>query len=243
MNNVYLSVIIPAYNEQAAIRNTIKETIQFLNTHAFNYEIIIVDDGSKDDTVGEAKKAAKEFNSDIIILENDINRGKGYSIKKGVMRAKGEIILFFDADLSTPLESFDKMLPFFSHGYDIVMCSRHLPDSEILVRQSRIRELAGKIFYKIVFSFFLKDITDTNCGFKAYQRAIGQELYSLLTINRWGFDAEIIYLAQKRSCKIKEIPVSWSNKANSKVNVVVAIAETIKELMQIKVNDWRGRYN
>lgn len=243
MNSIYLSVVIPVYNEDILIKNTIQETVKFLNSHSFNYEIIIVDDGSRDNTIKIAKETAEELNSNIIILKNDVNYGKGYSLKKGIMSAKGEIILFFDADLSTPLKALNEMLPFFDQGYDIVMSSRHLPDSEILVRQSRIREFAGKIFYKIIFSFFLKDITDTNCGFKAYQRAIGQKLYSLLTINRWGFDAEIIYLAQKLGCKIKEIPVSWSNKVNSKVKIVSAILGTIKELVQIKINDWKGRYN
>jgi hypothetical protein len=134
------------------------------------------------------------------------------------------------------------MLPFFDKGYDIVMGSRHLPDSKILVRESKIREFAGNVFTKIVFNFFLKGITDANCGFKAYRREAGQKLYSLLTINRWGFDVEIIYIAQKHNYKIKEVPVDWSHDAHSKVKIISAILNTLKELAQIKINDWKGKY-
>lgn len=242
MNSIYLSVVIPVYNEDKSIKNSIQETIKFFNAHSFNYEIIIVDDGSKDDTVKIAKETAEGLNSNVIIFKNDVNYGKGYSLKKGIMSAKGEIILFFDADLSTPLKAFDEMLPYFNQGYDIVMASRHLPESKILVRESKIREFLGNIFTKIVFSFFLKGITDTNCGFKAYRREAGQKLYSLLTINRWGFDVEIIYIAQKHNYKIKEVPVDWSHDTHSKVKIISAILNTLKELVQIKINDWKGKY-
>ncbi len=151
MNSIYLSVVIPVYNEDKSIKKAIEETIKFFNARSFNYEIIIVDDGSRDNTTKIAKETAEESNCNIVILKNDVNCGKGYSLKKGIMSAKGEIILFFDADLSTPLEAFDEMLPFFKQGYDIVMGSRHLPDSKILVRESKIREFAGNIFTKIVF--------------------------------------------------------------------------------------------
>ena len=242
MNSIYLSVVIPVYNEDKSIKNAIQETVKFLNSHPFNYEIIIVDDGSDDSTIKIAEETAEELDSNIIIFKNDVNRGKGYSLKKGIMSAKGEIILFFDADLSTPLKALDEILPFFDQGYDIVMGSRHLPDSEILVRESKIREFAGNIFTKIVFNFFLKGITDANCGFKAYRREIGQKLYSFLTINRWGFDVEIIYIAQKRNYKIKEVPVRWSHDAHSKVKIISAILNTMKELAQIKINNWKGKY-
>lgn len=242
MNSIYLSVVIPVYNEGKSIKNAIQETIKFLSAHSFSYEIIIVDDGSKDDTIKIAKETAEELGVNIIILKNNINCGKGCSLKKGIMSAKGEIIWFFDADLSTPLKTLDEMLPFLNKGYDVVMGSRHLPESKILVRESKIREFAGNIFSKIAFSFFLKGITDANCGFKVYRREAGQKLYSLLTINRWGFDVEIIYIAQKYNYKIKEVPVSWSHDAHSKVKIVSAALNTIKELIQIKINDWKGKY-
>ncbi len=242
MNSIYLSVVIPVYNENKSIKTAIQETIKFFNARSFNYEIIIVDDGSKDNTVKIAKETAEELNSNIIIFKNDVNYGKGYSLKKGIMSAKGEIILFFDADLSTPLKAFDEMLPFLNQDYDVVMGSRHLSESKILVRESKIREFLGNIFTKIVFSFFLKGITDTNCGFKVYRREVGQKLYSLLTINRWGFDVEIIYIAQKYNYKIKEVPVYWSHDAHSKVKIISAVLNTLKELAQIKINDWKGKY-
>lgn len=237
-----MSVVIPVYNEDKSIKKAIQETIKFLNARSFSYEIIIVDDGSKDDTIKIAKQTAEELNSQVVILKNNVNCGKGHSLKKGIMSAKGEIILFFDADLSTPLEAFDEMPPYFNQGYDIVMASRHLSDSKIVVRQSKIREFAGNIFTKIIFNFFLKGITDANCGFKAYRREVGQKLYSLLTINRWGFDVEIIYIAQKHGYKIKEVPVQWSHDTHSKVKIISAILNTLKELGQIKINDWKGKY-
>jgi dolichyl-phosphate beta-glucosyltransferase len=242
MNNVYLSVIVPAYNEECNIENTLKKISNYLETKNFISEIIVVDDGSNDATVQRAKEVKETLKTPLIILEEKPNRGKGYALKCGFMVAKGKFILFTDADLSTPIEEFDKMLPYLEEGYDIVMASRHLPESKIMVRQSVWREILGNIFYKIVFIFLVKGISDTNCGFKSYRGAVAKQLYSHLTIYRWGFDTEIIYLAQKYGFKIKEVPVMWFNNPNSKVSILSAVFNTLRELIKIKFNDWRGRY-
>ena len=242
MNSIYLSVIVPAYNEEEKIKSAIQKISEFLNLHDFLSEIIIVDDGSVDNTLIEGEKEAKKHRRRIKFFKNNPNRGKGHALKKGMIRASGEVVLFTDVDLSTPLDSFNKMLPHLKNGYDIVMGSRHLPESKFLVHQSIWRQKIGGIFNKIVFNFFLKDIADANCGFKAYKNSVAKDLYSRLTIDRWGFDVEIIYMAQKYGYKIKEVPVEWSNDPRSKVKIIRDMLGTIKELAQIKVNDWRGRY-
>jgi len=241
-NNLYLSVVIPAYNEEEKIKNTIQKVSEFLNSYKFLSEIIIVDDGSADKTLPAAKAEAKRHKRRIKIFKNNPNQGKGYALKKGMTRARGEMVLFMDADLSTPLGTFDRMLPFLKNGYDIVMGSRHLPDSKFLVYQPIWRQKIGRIFNKIVFAFFIKKITDTNCGFKAYKNLVAKDLYSRLTINRWGFDVEVIYMAQKFGYRIKEVPVKWTDDPRTKVNIIKAMFSTLKELAQIKINDWRGLY-
>jgi len=242
MEKFDISIVVPAYNEAKRIGKTIKEIAEYFKAKEMNFEVVVADDGSNDDTVGAAERVVKEINIPITILPSRQNMGKGHALKCGFAAALGDIILFTDSDLSTPLKEFDKMLPFLKGDYEVVMGSRHLSDSKIVIKQSFLRQMFGKIFYKIIFAILIKDITDTNCGFKAYSRRAGQHLYRNLSINRWGFDTEIIYLAQKYKYKIKEVPVEWYNNSDSKVNIIKAVYDTLLEIFKIKFNDIRGKY-
>lgn len=237
--DIYLSVIIPAFNEAQRIGETLRKINEYLGTKKFNSEIIVVDDGSVDGTAD----AAQMSNIGCLTLEGKINMGKGYALKNGFNAAKGRYLLFTDADLSVALEEFDKFLPYLEAGYDMVIGSRKLSESVVAVHQPKWREFFGRIFYKIAFVFLIKGELDLNCGFKAYSRGAAKKLYGKLTIYRWGFDTEIIYLAQKFGYKIKEVAVTWSDRRGSKVRLISAICGTLLEVFKIKLNDLAGKYD
>jgi dolichyl-phosphate beta-glucosyltransferase len=167
--------------------------------------------------------------------------GKGYSIRRGMLEASGDYILFIDVDMSTPLSAFSDFEKYLDH-YDIVMGSRWMEESNIRIHQPRMRRMFAKVFYAIVRAFFLKGIIDTNCGFKCYRRAVAKDIFSKQRLNSWGFDVELLYIAKKRGYGIKEVPVIWAHGRDSKVNLLTVPLLTLAELAAIKVNDWKGRY-
>jgi len=241
-NEIYLSVVIPAYNEAHRIAATLKTVSDYLKTKEFKSEIIVVDDGSVDGT-RETAEASITSNILCLTIGDKINRGKGYALKQGFAAASGKFILFTDADLSVAPEEFDKFLPYLEKGYDMVIGSRKLPESVVAIHQPKWREFCGRMFYRIVFAFLINGKIDLNCGFKAYSCDAAKKLYSKLTIYRWGFDTEIIYLAQKYGYKIKEAAVTWSDRRGSKVRLFSAVFTTLFEMLKIKINDLTGKYN
>lgn len=242
INNIFLSVIVPAYNEEKDVIASVSAIDHFFGAKSWPFEILVVDDGSTDKTSEAVSMAMPSFAGRLRLLSEKANRGKGYALRRGMLEAAGRYLLFTDVDLSTPLEEFNKMLPLLDNGTDVVIGSRRLKGSNIVVHQPWYREFLGGIFYKIVFAIFLKGITDTNCGFKVYKNAAAKLIYSKLTIDRWGFDVEALYIAQKYRLKIAEVPVRWLNDAGSRVSVISAAVNTLRELAQIKLNDWRGKY-
>ena len=197
----YLSIVIPAYNEEKRISTTLLKIKEYLNMQAFSWEIILVDDGGSDRTVEIAKNTLE--GGRLTIIKNHTNCGKGYSVKSGILRSKGEIILFCDADLSTPIEELEKVLVFINSGWDIVIGSRALPDSDIQVRQRWYREIMGKAFNFIVRSFILDGFKDTQCGFKCYRREAALAVFGWQKIKRFAFYVESIYIARKMGFRIK----------------------------------------
>jgi dolichyl-phosphate beta-glucosyltransferase len=236
----YLSVVIPAYNEEGRISTTLIKIKDYLNMQAFSWEIILVDDGSSDRTVEIAKKILEGEN--LTVIKNNTNCGKGYSVKSGILRSKGEIILFCDADLSTPIEELEKILMFINKGWDIVIGSRALPDSDIQVHQRWYREIMGKVFNFIVRSFILDGFKDTQCGFKCYKREAALAVFGRQKIKRFAFDVESIYIAQKIGFKIKELPVRWINSPGSKVRLIGDSSSMLLDLFRIKLYDLMGHY-
>lgn len=242
MNGYFISIIIPAYNEEKRILPTLKEIYDYLSRQDYTYEIIIVDDGSSDNTVQLVKDFIGHNNKGINILMNGENRGKGFSVKRGMLAAKGELIFFTDADLSTPIEEIERCLPYFLNNYDVVIGSRSLPNSDIIIHQPWYREKMGKTFNFMVNMVLVKGIIDTQCGFKGFKKEAARLIFTRCRINGFSFDVEAIFLSQKFDFKIKEVPIRWKNSALSKVSPVRHPFQMFKDLITIKINDLKGKY-
>ncbi|MEM2131067.1 MAG: glycosyltransferase family 2 protein [Candidatus Woesearchaeota archaeon] len=230
-----LSVIIPAYNEEKRLEKTLIKIKNYFKNKKIKYEIIVIDDGSLDMT----SEIALKHNS--VLIKNKKNYGKGYSIKKGFFKAKYNYILFTDSDLSTPIEEFDKFLPFINY-YDIIIGSRRAKNSKVVQKQNIFRIIAGNIFPIIVSIIMHLGIKDTQCGFKLFNKKKCYKIFKKLTINRFSFDVELIYLAKKYNLKIKEIGINWFNDSHSKVKFFKDSFIMLKDIIKIKLNDILGKY-
>jgi dolichyl-phosphate beta-glucosyltransferase len=236
-----LSLTIPTYNEEEVIDNTLKTVVQHLVKGAYSYEIIVVCDGCRDNTASLAQEAARN-NSHIKVINRQTNMGKGFSVKEGALSAGGEYIIFTDADLSTPIEEIDKLLKWMEEGYDIVIGSRALAESDIQVHQPWYREKMGKTFNLFVQALAVRGIKDTQCGFKGFRKDVAEKIFPLQTINGFGFDVELLYLAKKYGYTIKEIPVRWINREASRVNPLTHSSQMFLDLIRIRMRDIKGKY-
>ena len=238
---IYLSVIIPAYNEEKLIKNTLSEIENFLSAQAYSCEIIVIDDGSKDKTFSILEKLRSDH-KDLTVIRNNENRGKGYSVREAMLFAKGKFRLFMDADNSTSIDQLINFIPFLEDGWDIVIGSRALKDSKIKKHQSFYKELLGNIGNKLIKIFAISEINDTQCGFKCFSSESAQNIFSKLTIDRWGFDIEALVIANKFNYKVKAVPVIWKNRKETKVRNMDYLF-TFKELLKIKINLLTKKYN
>ena len=238
----YLSVVIPAYNEGERIGETLRRIIAYLKNKPFRSEIIIVNDGSNDKTLDTAHALLNGFEDSQIISRTE-NRGKGYSVKEGVLRARGDIILFSDADLSTPIQEFEKLIKWIQDGYDVAIGSRAVKDADVVIRQKWLRECMGKIFNIFVQALALRGLKDTQCGFKCFTRKTAQEIFTRQTIPGFGFDVEGLFIARRLGYRIKEVPVQWFNSPRSKVNILGDPIKMFLDLFKIRLNHILGRYN
>jgi len=230
----FISIVIPAYDESSRILATLALLSDYLSEHFKNHEIIVVNDGSRDDTVGVVLKVQKEKNS-LKLISYKINRGKGYAIRKGIGSSKGDVILISDADLSTPIDEVEKLLIEFNNGYDVVIGSRALEGSNIVVRQPWWREFMGKTFNRFVRLTLLKEFMDTQCGFKLFKGDVARAIFKRATIDRFAYDVEVLYLAGRAGYKIKEVPIRWVNSPHSKVKPVKDSMEMLKDLIRIRL--------
>lgn len=237
-----LSIIIPAYNEEKRIIPTIEKIKEYLlqQKSIENWEIIIIDDGSKDNTRNIANEAISK-DSQIKINPPRQNRGKGFSVKEGMLQAKYDLKLFSDADLSTPIEMLDRFIPYLE-DYDIIIGSRSAEGAEIKIKQPWYRSIPGKVFPLLVRTLILRGVKDTQCGFKLFQYDAAQFLFQKQRLDRFSFDAELLYLAKKYNYKIKEVPVVWVNVLDSKLNPIKDSYRMFMELLKIKINDFKGAY-
>jgi len=241
MEDCFLSIIIPAYNEEKRLLPTLDQICKYLSRQNYPYEVIVVDDGSTDNTLQIAGDFANS-NGHIVVLTNGQNRGKGYTVRNGMLSAKGKYVFFTDADLSTPIEELEKCLPYLINSHDVIIGSRSLPNSDIIVHQPRYREIMGKTFNFIVNMLLLRGIVDTQCGFKGFKKEVVKKVFNRCKIDGFSFDVEALYLSRKFNYKIKEIPIRWRNSALSKVRPVKHSIQMFKDLINIKIKDFKGCY-
>jgi dolichyl-phosphate beta-glucosyltransferase len=236
--DVFLSVIIPAFNEQERIADSMYAIKDYLSAQPYHSEIIVVDDGSHDMTLEVVRcidiygKEIKE-QDESLLLENIKNVGKGFSVARGMLKARGQIVLFSDADLSTPIEEIEKLLPFFEQGFDVVIGSRHVANSEV-ERKPLLRRLMSNTFNILVRLIAIPDIYDTQCGFKAYTRPVAQQVAQLQKLHGFAFDIEHLYIAKKLGYRIKEVGVRWDHKDGSKVDVVRDSIKMVIDMLKIR---------
>jgi len=234
-----LSIVIPAFNEELRIGASLEKIIPFIESRGQAFEILVVDDGSTDATV----QVVESFGEPRLrVIRNPTNRGKGYSVRRGLLEAQGSWVLFTDADLSTPIEELDTLMSEAGPGVDVVIGSRAIDRSKILVHQSRRRELAGILFNRIVRLILRLPIADTQCGFKLFRRGPSGNIFRLQTIPGFGFDPEILYLARRNGLGIREVPVIWRNDEASKVRFIRDATTMFLNLIEIRWNWLRGRY-
>jgi len=238
MSSFHLSVIIPVYNEEKRLKDSLTRTMEYLKSQPYKSEIIVVDDGSEDASVRMTRECLGSFPHKV--LENDVNRGKGYAVRQGMLAGEGEYLLFTDADLSTPIEEVKLFLEHLQNGYDCVIGSRGLETSNVEVPQGMIRESMGRVFnfFAVIFSF--RGIRDSQCGFKCFKRNVAMEIFARQKLHGFSFDAEILYLAQKMKYKILEAPVTWRNSANSRVRMFSDPPKMFWDLFRIR---WLHRNN
>ena len=239
-----LSVIVPAYNEESRIGETLERIARYLDSRktarrGFDYEIIVVDDGSTDRTA-ESVRSMMRARAEIRLISYRRNMGKGFALKRGMLAATGDLVLLCDADLATPIEEFERLLPWV-FSYDIVIGSRALPGALIAPRQPRWRELAGKTGNLIVRALAVRGIRDTQCSFKLLKGRAARALAKKARISGFGFDIELLFLAQRAGLKIKELPVRWSAVPGSKVRIW-HFPKVLGELLLIRLNAMLGRY-
>ncbi|HMQ04104.1 MAG TPA: glycosyltransferase family 2 protein [Pyrinomonadaceae bacterium] len=242
--NPELSIVVPAFDEEERLGSSVRGILQFLEANDVSAELIVVDDGSRDQTSESARESAAEFPGiSTSVIRYDVNRGKGFAVKTGLLAAKGEIALFSDADLSTPIDEMYKLLePIKDGNFDLTFGSRALDRSLIGTHQPWRREQGGKVMNLIIRMMSGLPFFDTQCGFKAFRLSKFRPLLDLMTINRFGFDVEFLFVADHHGLRLKEIPVRWNNVEGSKVSVIRDTRRMFAELAQIRRNARQGAY-
>jgi glycosyltransferase involved in cell wall biosynthesis len=235
-----LSIVIPAYNEESRLPATLERIATYLSDCGREAEVLVVDDGSKDGTAAVAEYFRIKIPT-LRVISNGVNRGKGYSVRHGMQEARGHIALFTDADLSAPIEEAGKLIDALD-TCDVAIGSRAMDRSLISVRESRFREFAGIIFNKIVRIILWLPFVDTQCGFKAFRRETCSILFEQQTIERFGFDPELLYLARHHRLRAVEIPVRWGHSPATKVSMLHDSIQMFTDVFAIRWNSLRGRY-
>lgn len=243
-NSIYdLSIIIPAYNEENRIKNTLLSINDYLSDKKINAEILVVNDGSKDKTVELVKNYQGKI-PNIRIIDLGKNYGKGAAVKQGVIESKGKMILFTDADNSTPIEELDKLQKrLIENNAQIAIGSRYIKDDSVKIKQPKYRIFLGRAGNILIRIFLIDGIRDTQCGFKLFTSNAAKNIFQFQKVKRFGFDMEALVIASQLGYKIVEVPVSWFNSAESRVRPIKDALITLKDLVYIKLNIWSGRYN
>ncbi len=233
-----ISIVIPAFNEEKRIINTLNLISGFFDNKKLNYEIIVVDDGSRDNTVGVVKESGIKR---LKLIQNAENNGKGYCVRACVLSASGCYILFTDADNSTPISEFDKIYPYFGR-FKVIIGSRYIKKSDIRIKQPLYRRFVSRLGNILIRNILNCNLYDTQCGFKAFEKSAAKEIFKRVTVKRFGFDMEALAISRMLGYEVKEVGVSWINDPKSKVHIVKDSIRTFIDLLQVKLNIWLGRY-
>jgi glycosyltransferase involved in cell wall biosynthesis len=237
-----ISIVIPAYNEERRLPQALERICAYLKQRGWDGEVIVVDDGSTDQTARIVTEWQKQIPT-LRLVQNGQNRGKGFSVRHGMLEARARIAIFTDADLSSPIEEADKLLGVLGGGrFEVAIGSRAMNRSLITVHQSRLREAAGIIFNKIVQLVTGLEFVDTQCGFKAFAVEKMRPVFEQQRIEGFGFDPEILFLAKRNGLRITEVPVRWAHDADSRVHMVRDSLQMFWELLKIRWNWAAGRY-
>ena len=231
---MYLSLVMPAYNEEKRIGLTLTKIYSFLKNKEYSYEVLIVDDGSSDNTVKEAQKSSLFMQNRLRIINNGTNKGKVFSVKNGILNSQGENILISDADLSTPIEEADKLFSYFDKDFDIIIGSRSTQGSDVRIRQPWHRERMGRIFNFFIKKILFLEFDDTQCGFKLFKATAAKNIAAQLCMDGFSFDVEMLYLAKKGGYKIAEVGVIWNNSPQSTVKLLSSSLNMFFDLFKIK---------
>lgn len=241
MESIYLSVIIPAYNEERRIGKTLVAVRRYLDMQDFEYEVIVSDDGSRDTTI-PIVQIIQEGWKQLRLVQAPCNQGKGAAVKRAILDAKGKWLLFTDADNATPIEELAKLLPY-TKDFQIVFGSRHCPGAHIYIPQARHRIILSRLSNILIRILAVPGVYDTQCGFKLFERNAGKNVFANVTLNRFGFDFEALMIAKRLKYKMKEVGINWYNDEESKVRTSREAVRTLLDLFKIKWRMMRGMYD
>jgi dolichyl-phosphate beta-glucosyltransferase len=242
MERPIYSIVIPAYNETARIGNALVQVLRCVHERKWPAEILVVNDGSADDTASVVRRFAAA-NPEIRLIENGENRGKGYSVRNGVLNASGDIVMFTDADLSSPIEEAELLFAALRGGADIAIGSRWLERNRQTTQQPLYRQFFGRCFNGVTRLVMRLPFADTQCGFKAFRRSAAQTIFQLQRIERWGFDPELLFIALKRGYTIREVPVTWGHDERSRISYLKDGWKMLEEIVRIRWNALIGLYD
>jgi dolichyl-phosphate beta-glucosyltransferase len=241
LNDIDLSIVIPAYNEETRLPRYLKQIIDYFAVRGTRYEVIVVDDGSVDATASVVHKISAK-NHRIKLITLPANRGKGHAVKTGMLAATGKLALFADADGATPIGEVERLKHAIEGGADVAIASRAMREQGCQVRAQLHRKIMGSVFNFVVTTVAVKGINDTQCGFKLFKREAAQAVFPLQRIDDFGFDVEILFLCRKNRCKISEVPVNWTEVKGSKVGLVRDSLRMLVDVFRVRANDLRGLY-
>lgn len=236
------SIVIPAYNESRRLPATLRSVVDCIRANKWRAEVIVVNDGSTDSTPDVVREFARQA-PEVRLIDNPGNHGKGYSVRNGMLQALGDVVMFTDSDLSAPIEEAERLFHAIDMGADIAIGSRWLEKSRQTQRQPLYRQFFGRCFNAVTRAVMGLHFADTQCGFKAFTRAAAQTVFQLQTIERWGFDPEILYIALKRGYNVVEVPVSWAHDERSRISYLKDGTKMLEELALIRWNALTGRYS
>jgi glycosyltransferase involved in cell wall biosynthesis len=236
------SIVIPAYNEGARLEATLEKVLAYISASGWDAEVIVVNDGSRDNTATIVQRYA-EKNSKLRLLENPGNRGKGFSVRNGMLHANGQVMLFSDADLSSPIEEAPKLFAALDEGAEVAIGSRWLRSDLQTQMQPLHRQLFGRVFNLLLRVTLGLKFKDTQCGFKAFTRRAAETIFPLQQVERWGFDPELLFLANKFHLKVVEVPVIWAHREGTQISPIRDGIKMFAEMLSIRWNSVTGEYD